>query len=297
MPMGRRPAQTGCMKPASHRVASQRDRGHRDLLCTAKYLRSEIFRSAPVIARSRERLRRPHRGGRIDHHLLEHRHVVEIALATPGGDAADRLWPIALEALGDVHQPGRLQHLQVPAQIAVGRMRTAASGRRIADPWDGDQRGQQPQACALMNDAIEAVVGESTAAAGRRLRFTVTLWSNHSTAPTSSCPTPNGTPIAHGDSACGPGPTARHTNPQLRYHIPAMNIGRGRKRHEANTPRLKMTCHSPGNIHTLSSALRSSTTVSSSPATIAGRTVPRPPASSARRDRNAGAAPARSFRR
>ena len=58
----------------------------------------------------------------------------------------------------------------------------------------------------------------------------------------------------------------------------AREIGPGRPqtmcRHEENTPRLNITCQSPGSIHTSAAESRAITTVSSSPAMMDGRNSP-----------------------
>src|SRR5215468_9060909 len=51
-----------------------------------------------------------HRLGGIAHHLLEHGEIFEVARAALARDAAERLRPVLLEALGDLDEPGLLQH-------------------------------------------------------------------------------------------------------------------------------------------------------------------------------------------
>src|SRR5690349_16087394 len=59
--------------------------------------------------------------GGVAHQAFEHGKVVkEFAPAGPG-QAAAGVWPVAFIALGDLDEARLLQHLQVPAQIAVGQ--------------------------------------------------------------------------------------------------------------------------------------------------------------------------------
>ena len=94
---------------------------------------------------------------------------------------------------------------------------------------------------------------------------------NRSTAATRIWPIPNGMAISHGERAVPPSPRASRIRPLVRYQSPTENMGRGRSRQEENTPRLNTTCQRPGNIHTACGESRAITTVSISPATMAGR--------------------------
>src|SRR6201996_8550689 len=76
--------------------------------------------------------------------------------------------------------------------------------------------------------------------------------------------------MVHGESARSP-PMARQLRPVNRYHAPAAIIGRGKKRHDENIPRLKMTCHIPGSIHVVNGTYRRSTSVTSRPEATEGR--------------------------
>src|SRR5216683_1686488 len=60
-------------------------------------------------------------------------------------------------------------------------------------------------------------------------------------------------------------------SPVNRYQTPAATMGRGRKRQDENTPRLKMTCHRPGNIQIAAGVKRTSTRVMSVPTPTDGR--------------------------
>src|SRR5579871_4972590 len=60
-------------------------------------------------------------------------------------------------------------------------------------------------------------------------------------------------------------------SPVNRYHRPAEIMGRGRKRQEEKMPRLKMTCHKPGSIHSEPGTNRTRTNVMREPAPAEGR--------------------------
>jgi len=60
-------------------------------------------------------------------------------------------------------------------------------------------------------------------------------------------------------------------NPVSRYHAPAAAIGRGRNRHDENTPRLNVICQSPGSIHRADGTEPTRTKVKSAPATADGK--------------------------
>src|SRR5437763_17124137 len=87
---------------------------------------------------------------------------------------------------------------------------------------------------------------------------------------TSNWPAPNGIPIAQGDNARVP-PSAIHSKPVSKYHVPAASIGRGRKRHDENIPRLKTICQSPGSIHCADGTKRTRTMVRKKPAKEEGK--------------------------
>src|SRR5881398_4008461 len=55
------------------------------------------------------------------------------------------------------------------------------------------------------------------------------------------------------------------------YDAPAASIGRGKKRHDENTPRLKTICQSPGSIHCADGTKRTRTIVRKKPAKPEGR--------------------------
>src|SRR6266567_1870105 len=60
-------------------------------------------------------------------------------------------------------------------------------------------------------------------------------------------------------------------NPVSKYQAPAATMGRGRNRHDANTPRLKVICHNPGSIQSADGTYANSTKVRSAPAPAEGR--------------------------
>src|ERR1700678_2563542 len=65
--------------------------------------------------------------------------------------------------------------------------------------------------------------------------------------------------------------SAIQANPVSRYHAPATAIGRGRKRHDENTPRLKVICQSPGSIQRAAGTEPIRTMVNSAPAPADGK--------------------------
>src|SRR5215468_4495115 len=77
-------------------------------------------------------------------------------------------------------------------------------------------------------------------------------------------------PMAQGENA-RPSPKDMQNKPVRRYQAPAATIGRGRKRQEENTPKLKTICHRPGIIHCACGAKRTRTTVTKAPAMAEGR--------------------------
>src|ERR1700722_12797946 len=94
---------------------------------------------------------------------------------------------------------------------------------------------------------------------------------NRRTAATRSWPTPNGIPIDQGERVCVALPAAKQKSPAARYQTPTANICRGRNRHDANTPKLKISSHRPGNIQHTWEATLMMTTVNRNPTTTEGR--------------------------
>ena len=76
--------------------------------------------------------------------------------------------------------------------------------------------------------------------------------------------------MVQGEKARGPWASARAPSPLATYHAPTTGMARGRKRHEAKTPRPKEICQRPGAIQRLCGAKRASTKVIRPPATAAG---------------------------
>ena len=62
---------------------------------------------------------------------------------------------------------------------------------------------------------------------------------------------PYGNPIIHGDSVRSVAAQREADKSGKRYQAATANTARGRNRAEANTPRLKRICHSPGSIQTV----------------------------------------------
>jgi len=173
------------------------------------------------------------------------------------------------------NEPCLLEYLQVPAQVAVGQcaqLLQLAEGQALSM---GDQRREHAQARMLVDHPVETIVGKwsvrclvrslvrfpsSTESPGqivRRRRPAVARLQME-------YPSPRAT---GSDARFRP----RGRQDRCRYHRPTPNMGRGRKRHEAKIPRLKISSHRPGNIQAACGAALTNTPVSRMPATIAGR--------------------------
>src|SRR5580704_5017741 len=104
---------------------------------------------------------RSHGGCRIQQHLLEHREVLNVALAPQSGNAAKRLRAVILDALRDCDQPCVFEYLQMPVEIAVGQRTQLFQVAEQQSSRMSDQRREHAQAGAFVNDAVQPVVGES----------------------------------------------------------------------------------------------------------------------------------------
>ena len=150
----------------------------------------------------------------------------------------------------------------MPAQIAVGQRAHLLEIAEGQAPGIGDQAGEHAQPRALVNHAVQALVGEAPFALRRVLR-------PQPSRPCFGAEKQNSRyqqlshairiPMVHGDSA-RPSPS-EHGQPSQQVPCARRAMGRGRKRHDANTPKLKMTCHNPGSIHTAAGTKRTSTRV------------------------------------
>src|SRR6266849_267681 len=186
---------------------------------------------------------------RIPNHLLESGQIFNVARTSGSRDSADSLRTVAVIFLHGLDHFPLLQNAQMPVQIAV---RESTKLFELAERQSfrvRDQRRQHTEARALVNHAIQAFIGEAPFAA-RSLSFhSFSSFPVKSSIPaTSNCPTPYGIPMAHGESA-RPSPSAIQVRPVSKYHAPTAATGRGRKRHDENTPRLKTICQRPGSIH------------------------------------------------
>src|SRR5690242_6790172 len=71
--------------------------------------------------------------------------------------------PVSFVALDDFDQAGLLQHLEIPAEIAVGqpaKLLQVGEGQSLRVRH---QRGQQAKPCLFMDDAVEPRIGERRA--------------------------------------------------------------------------------------------------------------------------------------
>src|SRR5579863_5895368 len=171
------------------------------------------------------------------HHLLQRFEIVEIALAPVRGNAAHRQRTIFLRALHNLNQVRALQHLQVPAQVAVGQRAKLLQVGKAQAARIGDQRREDAQPRALVDGAIQPLIREPSlicCAPGLHTlpSFALTV---RMTA-TSNWPSPYGTPMAHGEKA-RLSASPRQVSPVSRYQRPATTMSRGKKRVDENTPR------------------------------------------------------------
>src|ERR1035438_3690255 len=87
---------------------------------------------------------------------------------------------------------------------------------------------------------------------------------------TRNCPVPKEIPMTKGESDRFSA-KAIEARPVSKYHAPTATTGRGKNRHDENTPRLKTTCHIPGIIHRAPGTKRTSTNVTNKPTPTDGR--------------------------
>ncbi len=98
--------------------------------------------------------------GGVANDLFEDGEVVQESLSAVGGQAAGGQWPVLFIALYDLHQPGFLQDLKMPAEVAV---REAAQLFQVGERQAlglGDQGGEDAESGFLMDDAVQSLVGE-----------------------------------------------------------------------------------------------------------------------------------------
>src|SRR5262249_48517580 len=105
----------------------------------------------------------PGGAGGVAHDLLQHAQIAEIAPTTLGGDPADGLRPVVIVTLLDLDQPGVLEHLQMPAEVAVGQPAQLLQVAEHQALGMADQRGEHAQARLLVNDTVEPRIGEAAA--------------------------------------------------------------------------------------------------------------------------------------
>src|SRR3984957_14302095 len=98
--------------------------------------------------------------GCIAHEAFEHREIVEKAATAVFRQTAARMRSVALITLGDLDQPGFLQHLEVPAEVAVGETAELLEIGEGQSLGVGDQRGEHAEPGLLVNDPVKSFVGE-----------------------------------------------------------------------------------------------------------------------------------------
>src|SRR5262249_48033349 len=93
-------------------------------------------------------------------HALEHSEVVDEALPPAPRHAARGQGPLAVERLGDLDQASLFQDLQMAAEIPVGERAELLQVREGETFGMRHQRGENAEARLLVDDAVEARVGE-----------------------------------------------------------------------------------------------------------------------------------------
>ena len=173
-------------------------------------------------------------------------------------DPAQRLRPVALEALGHLDQPGLLQHLQVAAEVAVGE---AAEPLQVGEHQAlgvGGQRGQHAEPRPLVDHPVEALVGE---AAG--LSSSMRLRRSAAPRPPASGRARTAAPIDQGESACGPCAQARQARPAATYQAPTTDHRPRQEAARGENPQPEGDLPEAGRIQRLCGANRSAPPVSS----------------------------------
>src|SRR4051794_37243978 len=97
---------------------------------------------------------------RISNQPLEHGQIFQKAAATELGKTAGGVRPVAFVALAYLNEPGFLQHLEVPAEVAVGEPAELLEISERQSLRMRRQRGQQAEPRLLMDHPIEAIIGE-----------------------------------------------------------------------------------------------------------------------------------------
>src|SRR5262249_40606768 len=98
--------------------------------------------------------------------------ILQITRPPLRGDPAHGLRAVVIVALGDRDQRGFLEHLQVPAEIAVGERAHLLEVAERQALGMGNERGEYGEARTFMDQGVEAVIGETAAllSLGARLR-------------------------------------------------------------------------------------------------------------------------------
>ena len=76
------------------------------------------------------------------------------------GEPAEGLGAVVVESLPDLDEAGLVQDLEVPAEVAVGEVAEFLQVGEDDAARVGDQRRHDPQPGLLVEDALEALVGE-----------------------------------------------------------------------------------------------------------------------------------------
>src|SRR5262245_30970567 len=141
------------------------------LVCITKSARKNFSGGREALHEPPARRRRRARGGGgIGDDTLEHREVVDEALAPGGREPAGRLRAVVAESLRDLHQAGFLEDTQVTAQVAVGQPAELLQRPERETLRVRCEGGEDRQAGALVDHAVEPLVREAPGSMRRSSR-------------------------------------------------------------------------------------------------------------------------------
>src|SRR5262249_1375876 len=147
------------------------------LLCSAKYIvekKAGVRTPAvegPSSGRPAFQDRRVGSGGvfrqRVGDHGFEHVEVLAKALPAGSSNATQCLRPAVLEPLPYLDEAGFFENLKVPAQVAIGEGAQLLQFAEQQTVRIDEERGQNAEPRLLVDDAVEAVVGEAAFVSAR----------------------------------------------------------------------------------------------------------------------------------
>ena len=114
---------------------------------------------------------------RIANDVLELFEIRLEALTPLGREPAQCLWPPVFESLPHFDEPGLLEHVEMPAEIAVRQCAEPLQIREQQAFGAHDERCHDPQPGFLVQHALEPVIGEATRLRElRRFLFLQEVW-------------------------------------------------------------------------------------------------------------------------